>query len=359
MKCAGFSHPIGSHEGMGGVDVRRGSFGRWWRPAEDLRLSDSRLELQERTGVVLLERMGCRLGSSGDYAASCFVHASLVWLLLAACSAEPSSPSAPPQVERPAASPAARPLAQRLGAPASGSEVVPGTTSGSRVEPVQAPGAEQAAWTGFVDLSGWPIDALDTARGVSWLSEVEQDVLLHLNLARHNPPRYAEEAIRPMVERFEGMVYRDPDAPPGVRGTRMEEGVAAVEEALRVLANQPPRPPLRPSRGLTEAARDHRRDQGRTGQIGHGGSDGSRPAERASRHGTWLQTVGENIAYGPEHGETIVVGLIVDDGVPVRGHRKTVFSPEYRVVGVAVGDHPGFGTMAVMVHAGGFEEKTP
>jgi len=33
------------------------------------------------------------------------------------------------------------------------------------------------------------------------------------------------------------------------------------------------------------------------------------------------------------HAEMTVLGLIVDDGVADRGHRKTIFNPQYRYIG--------------------------
>lgn len=37
------------------------------------------------------------------------------------------------------------------------------------------------------------------------------------------------------------------------------------------------------------------------------------------------------------HAEMIVLGLIIDDGVTSRGHRNSIFNPEYKYIGVGVG----------------------
>lgn len=36
---------------------------------------------------------------------------------------------------------------------------------------------------------------------------------------------------------------------------------------------------------------------------------------------------------GRNHAEMTILGLIVDDGVADRGHRKTIFNPQYHFVG--------------------------
>jgi uncharacterized protein YkwD len=46
--------------------------------------------------------------------------------------------------------------------------------------------------------------------------------------------------------------------------------------------------------------------------------------------------------------------LIVDDGVPNRGHRENIFNPDFRCLGVFTGHHKDFETMTCIDYAGSF-----
>jgi uncharacterized protein YkwD len=186
---------------------------------------------------------------------------------------------------------------------------------------------------------------------LSFLSPVEAAVVAELNLARTDPKAYAEH-----LREYRSFIRGNRLEMPGQVAIVLNEGVAAVDEAIRFLEKQAALGPLTASRGMSKAAGDHARDQGSRGATGHSGSDGSSPFDRMNRYGSWKQSAGENCSYGPSDARDIVIGLIVDDGVASRGHRANIFSPEFKVVGIAVGPHPSYGTVCVMDLAGGYAE---
>eukprot|EP01104_Vermistella_antarctica_P011154 TRINITY_DN308_c0_g1_i3.p1 TRINITY_DN308_c0_g1~~TRINITY_DN308_c0_g1_i3.p1 ORF type:complete len:369 (-),score=34.98 TRINITY_DN308_c0_g1_i3:64-1170(-) len=184
-----------------------------------------------------------------------------------------------------------------------------------------------------------------------FFSDVEEGVLKELNHARCNPQSFAL-----YVEGFRTYYSGKNIRVPGEIMIRTEEGVAALDEAVQFLRKQSPVPSLSISKGLSRAALDHVLDTGPTGKISHGGNDESQPADRMSRYGTWDITCGENISFGRGDAAEIVKQLIVDDGVPGRGHRTNIFNPKFRVVGISHGSHKQYDLMCVQDFAGGYLE---
>jgi uncharacterized protein YkwD len=161
------------------------------------------------------------------------------------------------------------------------------------------------------------------------LSAEEIALVGFLNAARADPRAFAERHLRERAGRS-----------------------AAARECYVEMRRTGARPPLAPSRTLTAAARDHALDLGRSGQTGHTGSDGSTLATRVERRGRWDRSIAENLAFGIADPLEIVLGLLVDDGVPGRGHRRNILEPSFAHVGVAIGPHPRFGVAAVIDFAG-------
>ncbi len=194
-----------------------------------------------------------------------------------------------------------------------------------------------------------PEHAGEKCQRPSDLTPAERGVIEQTNALRSNPAAFAAhlEALRP---RFDGnlLLLR-----PG-EYLRTHEGLAAVDEAIAALKAQAPLPPLLACQGLVRAARDHSHDSGPTGRVGHQGSDGSWPEERVRRYGKWVATTGENISYGWDDGLMVVLQLLIDDGVPSRGHRSNLLSPSFGVQGAGCGPHQGFRHQCTIEYAGDF-----
>lgn len=173
-------------------------------------------------------------------------------------------------------------------------------------------------------------------------------VVAQINWARQDP-KAAAEALRAWLPRFEGGRYL---VFPGEPRLRTQEGDAPVKEAIAFLERQKPLPPLRWSGRLAAAAAELAKDQSAHGGLGHEGSDGSTPASRMDRRARLLGESGEVVTYGhfgdPPSARRAVLALIVDDGVPDRGHRTLLFTAAFTAAGAAWGPHPIYGRMAAV-----------
>ncbi|MBE9206000.1 CAP domain-containing protein [Nostoc sp. LEGE 06077] len=194
--------------------------------------------------------------------------------------------------------------------------------------------------------------SLSLVAKANYLSSLEQQVISEMNKVRQNPQAYIP-ILESYRKRFQGKNVRLAQNSFLIT----QEGRKAVDEAISFLKSAPPVGALSISRGMSLAAKAHVKNQGNTGATGHSGSDGSSPFDRINRYGKWQITAAENISYGPSTAQDIVMQLIIDDGVPSRGHRINIFNPAFKVSGVAYGNHKIYKTMCVINYAGGFQEK--
>ncbi|MCT7954726.1 CAP domain-containing protein [Laspinema sp. D3] len=187
---------------------------------------------------------------------------------------------------------------------------------------------------------------------MSYLSQLEAQIIREMNQARANPGEYANK-LETLKQYYDGRLFKQP----GETAIATQEGISAVDEAIRALRAMDSKPSLCPSRGMSQAAADLVQDQGPRGEIGHTGSDGSTPFDRMNRYGRWQGGAAENISYGSDTAEQVVMQLIIDDGVSSRGHRKNIFNGEFRWTGVACGPHQTYRQMCAIVYANGYEER--
>lgn len=180
---------------------------------------------------------------------------------------------------------------------------------------------------------------------------LERMIMQELNVVRTNPVAYVDH-LKHYRTLFKGKSYRQPGTEQLIH---TEEGTVAIDEAIAVLQRQQPVPALKWDDGLVKSGEELVRAQQKSGEDGHGKGKGGME-RRIMRHGKWLVAIGENVTYGPyvaDRGRDVVAQLVVDDGVPSRGHRENIFNPQFRLVGVACGPHPTYEVVCVMDFAGG------
>jgi len=173
-------------------------------------------------------------------------------------------------------------------------------------------------------------------------SRFEAGVLAELNRFRSDPAAYTD-ILRSYRPRFEGKLLIAEAG--GEIDILTNEGVAAVDEAIRDLRREKPLPRLQQSDLLAAAAADHVAVQSRSGAVGHY-TRGRGPGERMKARGGGPY-VNEVITYGHHSPAGVVHQLLIDDGVPDRGHRHSLLRPTHRYAGVACGPHRVHRTMCV------------
>lgn len=175
-------------------------------------------------------------------------------------------------------------------------------------------------------------------------------VVREMNTARQHPDVYAGY-LEKLRGKFQGKIFILPNG----RMLRTQEGVGAVDEAIRFLRHARPLPALAFSPGIAKAAGRHVAEQA-DGSVGHRGAGFSNGGDRMNRYGTWHTLWGEDIAYGKSTARGIVLALIIDDGLRGRKHRKNIFNSAFNYAGAAVGPHARYRTVCSIDFAAGYVE---
>jgi len=173
-----------------------------------------------------------------------------------------------------------------------------------------------------------------------------------INTYRKNPRELAKklELIR---------TYLDPDtnilSEPNKIQIQMVEGDNVFKEAIQFLKSLPPLKPLQWDENLCRSAQEHVDDIGPKGLLLYQSSDGTEPEDRISKYGNYVESLGENIDFGPNDAMGVIISLTLDDGEEERPHRENLFKQDYQKVGIACGPHKTEFQMCVMDFAFDFQ----
>ena len=138
---------------------------------------------------------------------------------------------------------------------------------------------------------------------------------------------------------------------------QMVEGEDIFNEAINYLNNLKPLQPFQWEEALAKSAQEHVDDIGPKGLLLYQSSDGTEPEERISKYGDYIESLGENIDFGPNDSIGVIVSLTLDDGEEERPHRENLFKNDYKKIGIACGPHQTEFQMCVMDLAYDFVPK--
>lgn len=182
-------------------------------------------------------------------------------------------------------------------------------------------------------------------------SVIEQAVLDEINAARKEPQKYIAY-LEEYKKQFKGKTVYLPNS------VMLEtiEGIVPVDEAIEFLKKIAVLNPYIFSNGLNKAAGFHLKDLMLDSTIGHISKDGSTLPTRLKRFGSYGNIYAENIAHRSDSARDIVLRLIIDDGVKSRSHRNNIFSPTFKVIGIAFGKGKSGSGVCVINFADSFSE---
>ena len=156
------------------------------------------------------------------------------------------------------------------------------------------------------------------------LTDYDKKLIREVNQLRTNPVQYAEKLIKSKTY-FKGKVWEHPDLKAGT-----------VEGLI-------------PSKGLMKVAKDMCNCYARDKEFDIDAT--------IEKYGEFDGEFGSLIEYGGRTPEMSVMNLLVCDGDKTRQHRKTLFEPTVKKIGVSNGTHKIFKTISVVVTADVFENK--
>lgn len=166
-----------------------------------------------------------------------------------------------------------------------------------------------------VDSALWA--TLKTSPTFPTLSNEQKWMFYWTNLFRRDPLLFFNSVIRPFLDQF-------PEA-----NTAEAISLEADVQSVGTL------PVLFPDHGLNTMARLHAKDMAaRNGIITHTSSSGKQFAQRLREAGRY-HCGAENVFSGSQAALEALIILLLDHGVPDKGHRANLLDPTYTIMGTA------------------------
>jgi Cysteine-rich secretory protein family len=146
----------------------------------------------------------------------------------------------------------------------------------------------------------------------------EQAVFYWINVLRADPPAFKKQVILPFLTVFP------------------ESNTNYTKSLLEDLEKQEPLPLIEPSSFLGKETRRHANDLAlKQKNISHSSSDGRSFQQRMNDAGV-SKCAGENILEGKKDALKSIIMLLIDQGVPDKGHRRTLLNPDFNLMACTI-----------------------
>eukprot|EP01119_Soliformovum_irregulare_P003646 TRINITY_DN144_c0_g2_i1.p1 TRINITY_DN144_c0_g2~~TRINITY_DN144_c0_g2_i1.p1 ORF type:complete len:410 (-),score=89.03 TRINITY_DN144_c0_g2_i1:21-1250(-) len=181
------------------------------------------------------------------------------------------------------------------------------------------------------------------------LSAEESSVAQEINKVRSNPSSYIS-LLQSRLSNLKGNILELWDL-----GVMIEtrEGATAINEAINFLRNTDPLPRFQLSSGMSAAAKEAVQETG-----GKGALTSCQSVDLLNFHGTFERESVEIVSFGNFPAQEMVLRFVIGDGNAQRVHRRHIFNPDYKFMGVAVGEHASqYKKMACVNFTPMFHEK--
>ena len=155
-------------------------------------------------------------------------------------------------------------------------------------------------------------------------TDVEKEILAEMNFARTKPAEYVEQRLQPLVG----------------KSKNKESYEAALAEVIDEMSRMKALAAYTWTDDLHKCAMEWVVISGPSGYVGHDENLGA----RFNKYHKWI-SIGENCSYGLSDAKSIVIQLLIDDGVSTRGHRKNILAASFTHAGAAIGNHKKYKTM--------------
>ena len=174
----------------------------------------------------------------------------------------------------------------------------------------------------------------NTAKSAEGLSFQEKKVIFYINLVRMNGALFVDTYLKDYLE--------------DVRVPKNKY----YRSLVKTLKGLDPLPPLEPQEDISKECVKHAKEMGKKGKKGHRSGTGKSYSERMEKYKKRYKKVKELNQYGDPDALSIVIDLLIDDGMESLVHRRAILSDDFNYIGVAIRAHKVYRVNTCLIFGG-------